>query len=178
MNSIQFVKAELTSFIRKFPKTRVRLEIDSDSNSHYIEIVPNEIYKLDSSYIAWESEIFDNFVEKYPDENIYFISDDAIIGLDRIDFELVGSSFTSILNVNYDCFYNFNQVVSSVNIISEPLFLGLSTYIPSSEIITGSFESFITSSIDNSNNDINEFSTIIDNSKLETKLENSFPLAA
>lgn len=113
MKSIEFVRSELSAFIHQFPKTRVRLEIDTDSKSHYVEIVPNDVYNLDSNYIAWESEVFDNFIEKFPDENIYFISDDALVGLDRIDFEFIGIAFKSILSINNEFVqnttHNFNR---------------------------------------------------------------------
>lgn len=86
----EYIISELKSFISDFPKTRVRYEHDNFSETHFIEIVPNEIYHLDTRYMQWESEMFDRFVSMYPAENICFISDDALVGLDKIDFELYG----------------------------------------------------------------------------------------
>jgi hypothetical protein len=37
--------------------------------------------------------MFDEFVDQFPLENIGFISDDALVGLDNIDFELKGIYF-------------------------------------------------------------------------------------
>ena len=91
-----YIISELKSFINDFPKTRVRYEHDNSSETHFIEIVPNEIYHLDTQYMQWESEMFDRFVSVYPEENICFISDDALVGLDRIDFELKGHEFISL----------------------------------------------------------------------------------
>jgi hypothetical protein len=178
MKSIEFVKSELSAFIHQFPKTRVRLEIDTDSKSHYVEIVPNEVYNLDSNYIVWESEVFDNFIEKFPDENIYFISDDALVGLDRIDFELIGIAYKSILSINNEFVQNINQIVNWINIKNLPVFSGLSTYRYDTEIISGSFGSSISSSYQNTITELNDFSSKTVNTKLEPEFENSFPLAA
>lgn len=92
-----YIKSELKSFIIKFPKTRVRYENDTNSNTHSIEVVPNEIYRLDKDYITWEERFFDAFINEFPDQNICFISDDAIVGLDKIDFELSGKEYLSMI---------------------------------------------------------------------------------
>jgi hypothetical protein len=118
MSAFEFIIFELKSFINDFSKTRVRYEFDNLSNTHFIEVVPNEVYHLDNLYIRWESNMFDRFVQNFPDQNICFISDDAIVGLDRIDFELSGKAFvsfytTNIPELNLDA--NLIQVNNSIN---------------------------------------------------------------
>lgn len=100
MDPFQYITSELEKFISEFPKTRVRYEHDNSSETHFIEVVPNEIYHLDAQYIQWESEMFDRFIELFPEQNICFISDDALVGLDKIDFELCGNEFSSIYTTN------------------------------------------------------------------------------
>ena len=95
-----YIKSELKYFIVEFPKTRVRYENDINSNTHSIEIVPNEIYCLDKNYIDWENNLFNEFINQFPDQNICFISDDAIVGLDKIDFELSGNEYVSMIPNN------------------------------------------------------------------------------
>ena len=95
MNSYEYIISELNKFIFEFSKTRVRYEHDYSSETHFIEVVPNEIYHLDNHYIQWESKMFDHFIDKFPEENICFISDDALVGLDKIDFEIFGKEFVS-----------------------------------------------------------------------------------
>lgn len=102
-----YIKSELKKFIIEFPKTRVRYENDNNSNTHSIEIVPNEIYRLDKEYINWENGFFIEFINQYPDQNICFISDDAIVGLDKIDFELSGKEYISV-DIFIPTSYSFN----------------------------------------------------------------------
>jgi hypothetical protein len=116
MLPLEFIKSELKNFIVEFPKTRVRYDNDVNSNTHSIEIVPNEVYRLDKDYINWENDFFDRFINEFPDQNICFISDDAIVGLDKIDFELSGKEFVSMIptNVIVNCLQlNPNSIRSS-----------------------------------------------------------------
>ncbi|TRX43049.1 hypothetical protein [Flavobacterium restrictum] len=100
MLPFEFIKSELKNFIIEFPKTRVRYEMDDNSSTHSIEVVPNEIYRLDKNYIIWEDNFFDEFINQFPDQSICFISDDAIVGLDKIDFELSGREYISMIPNN------------------------------------------------------------------------------
>jgi len=109
MNPVEYIKSELEIFIKRFSKVRVRYEHDKKAIIHTIEIVPNEIYHMDDEYILWESEMFDKFVALYPTENICFISDDALVGIENaiyikegIDFALFSAkkaSFSFDLNL-------------------------------------------------------------------------------
>lgn len=121
MLAFEYIKSELKDFINGFPKTRVRYEIDINSNTHSIEVVPNEIYHLDKDYINWENLFFDKFINKFPDQNICFISDDAIVGLDKVDFEISGKEYLSIIPNNVtdsDLQLKPNSINSSSNAIS------------------------------------------------------------
>jgi hypothetical protein len=178
MKSIEFVRSELSAFIHQFPQTRVRLEIDTDSKSHYVEIVPNEVYNLDSNYFAWESEIFDNFIEKFPDENIYFISDNALVGLDRIDFELIGIAYESILTINSNFIQHIHQTINVVNKNNIAVALGFSTYNYNSKIIFGSYGSSFSSSSHPVIMHPNDFLGKTVNAELQPEFENVFPFAA
>jgi hypothetical protein len=100
MTPPKYIIQELNDFILKFPQTRVRYEYDELSDAHFIEVVPNNIYYLDEAYIAWESDLYDKFIASYPDQNICFISDDAVVGLENIQFELIGSIFEILYSTN------------------------------------------------------------------------------
>lgn len=112
-----YIISELESFMNDFPKTRVRYEHDNSSETHFIEIVPNEIYHLDAKYLQWESEMFDRFIELFPEENICFISDDALVGLDKVDFELKGADYVSLYSTCNKEQYIDNTVINTKTVI-------------------------------------------------------------
>ena len=105
MTPNEFIISKLQSFIHEFPETRVRYEHDKLSDTHFVEVVPNDVYYLNERYLAWESKMFDEFVDQFPHENIGFKTDDALVGLVNIDFELKGLHFDLI------CSSSINSII-------------------------------------------------------------------
>ncbi|MGL4852251.1 MAG: hypothetical protein ACRC3Z_06360 [Phocaeicola sp.] len=81
MKSKEFIINELKEFILKFSNMRIRYEFDEISFVHTVEVLPNEKYHSDQLYMEWESDMFDRFTERFPYENICFVSDDAVYGI-------------------------------------------------------------------------------------------------
>lgn len=100
MLAVEFIKSELSKFVKSYPKVRVRGEFDSEIKSYFIEIVPSELFNFNELYIEWEKSLLEEFIMQFPNENLFFISDDALVGLDRIDFELYGTEYQSIPTTN------------------------------------------------------------------------------
>ena len=99
MSSNDFIRSKLNEFIKRFSQTRVRYEYDHNALVHVVEVLPNEVYHSDSDYIQWEDEISHQFIDKFPTENICFISDDAIAGIENPELALEGleyAPFTSL----------------------------------------------------------------------------------
>ena len=104
MNSLEatsLIKEALNGFVKLFPKTRVRYEFDINANVHCVEIIPNHIYQLKNDYIEWENNFTNNFIALFPDQNICFFSEDAIVGIKNIQFELEGSRFAQLTSTIY-----------------------------------------------------------------------------
>lgn len=90
MEAKNFIYNELKVFIKKFSKTRVRYEYDQNALVHVIEVLPNEVYHLDNDYICWENDLFNRFITQFPTENICFISDDALVGIENPELVIEG----------------------------------------------------------------------------------------
>ncbi|MDR0864276.1 MAG: hypothetical protein LBO74_05010 [Candidatus Symbiothrix sp.] len=100
MDAKQYIVNELGTLVVKFPNVRVRYEYDENALVHCIEVIPNEIYHLNDEYILWENEMTDKFIEFFPTQNICFISDDALVGIENIELTLYGKYFTPVSTVN------------------------------------------------------------------------------
>ena len=99
MESENYIIQALDKFITEFPRTRVRYEHDKISFAHIIEIIPSDTYHNDDKYIQWEDELFCKFIDLYPTENICFITDDSIAGIENPIYTKEGleyAPFTSI----------------------------------------------------------------------------------
>ena len=115
MKSKDYIRSKLNSFIENFSQTKVCYQFDENLMTHYIKVVSNSIYHNDKRYIDWELKLYDEFVEIFPGENICFISDDSddiLLDLDNIDYELMGSSFIdSMFNTN-NTFKNIHEHIN------------------------------------------------------------------
>jgi len=99
MNSTEHIIKKLNELIVLFPKIKVRYENHIDSKTHFIEVIPAEIYHLDKEYNSWENDFFDLFTNKYYNENICFISNDSNVKFVNIIFQGKGKYFDSISSV-------------------------------------------------------------------------------
>ncbi len=93
MKGKEFIIKCIDELVNKFPNSKARYEGHELSNTHFIEVIPNEFYKLDEEYQKWEEEITFKFIDTFPDECICFISDDAIVGIENVDHEAQGEDY-------------------------------------------------------------------------------------
>ena len=113
MDSKHFIYEELNAFIIQFSQTRVRYEYDHNALVHVVEVLPNEVYHSDSDYIQWEDEISHQFIDKFPTENICFISDDAIAGIENPELVLEGLKYAPITSLQKTI------IIPNTNIIND-----------------------------------------------------------
>lgn len=79
--SSEMLTAELESLVGRFPYLTVRYEYDVLSDSHCVEVRPKDAYQNDEAYIEAEMEISDRFDQLFPGQCLYFISEDALVGV-------------------------------------------------------------------------------------------------
>ena len=122
MNASDFITSGLREFIKIFPQTKVSYEFDIYASTHYVEVIPSDVYHLDANYIEWENSFFNAFISQFPDQNICFISDDAPINLEEVSFELTGKEYISGISfinaLDYfvrDVNVNFNEELGLQN---------------------------------------------------------------
>lgn len=93
MDSVNFVRDELNLFIQRFSATCVRYEYDPQALVHTVEVLPSKVYHTDKEYIAWENDLYNRFVNKFPCENICFTTEDSPVSVEKPDMELFGDGF-------------------------------------------------------------------------------------
>lgn len=93
MESKNFVHEELKQFVKRFAASCVRYEYDPHALVHMVEVLPGKVYHTDKEYIAWENDIYNRFVNKFPCENICFTTEDSLVSVEKPDMELFGDGF-------------------------------------------------------------------------------------
>lgn len=120
MEAKLYIIEALKNFVTLFKKTRIRYEHDEIASVHTIEVLPKQFYHLDKDYIEWEKDFYHSFVQKYPLESICFVSDDAIVGVERTDYMSIGLEYDyfSMVKESQQSFRTPNVKIES---ISQPL---------------------------------------------------------
>jgi hypothetical protein len=95
MNAKEFIINHLNSFIEEFNNARVRYGYDALAQQHIIEVLPQCVFDS-KEFLDWECDMYDKFVLEYPGEVIGFISEDALVGIDKVDFESEGNLYSAI----------------------------------------------------------------------------------
>ena len=93
MESKNFVHEELKQFVKRFAATCVRYEYDPHALVHMVEVLPGKVYHTDQAYIAWEDDMYNRFIKKFPCENICFTTEDSPVSVEKPDMELFGDGF-------------------------------------------------------------------------------------
>ena len=100
MTPREFLISKIKELVILLPNTKVRYENHELSKTHFVEVVPKSIYHNDNIFSAWEEDVTFEFIQIYPDQNICFISDDAIVGITTIDYEQKGNLYDVPFSIN------------------------------------------------------------------------------
>lgn len=89
MKAKEFIINHLNSFTEEFNNAKVQYGYDELAQAHIIEVFPQSVFDS-KDFLDWECDMFDKFVLEYPGEVIGFISEDALVGIEKVDFESQG----------------------------------------------------------------------------------------
>ena len=97
MSSKDFVIDKIKKFLQSFKNVKGRYEYDELARLYTLKITSQSIYDSET-FDQWESSMFDDFVQNYLEENIGFISEDALVGIDKITYVEKGPDFVCLKN--------------------------------------------------------------------------------
>ena len=80
----------------------LKYEYDKYSMMHIVEVMPLETYKEKESYINWEIDLTNQLADKYPTEEILFVSEDSLTKVTAPSFTLLPKlTISSTKNNNF-----------------------------------------------------------------------------
>ena len=92
MVAFDYLKEQLTEFVKTFKNVKVNYEYDQLANLHTIEVLPQVVFDSDE-FAIWECDFFERAYDAIPYEDISFISEDAYVGIEHIDWSIQGSDY-------------------------------------------------------------------------------------
>lgn len=101
MNSVEFLKNKIKVLVEDIPYIQCRYEVDEFSQSHYVEVTPSDVYRKDKRFIEGENKVSIEFIEKYPFENLTFLSSGDIFEVEHPILTCKGKDFVQIEEFSY-----------------------------------------------------------------------------
>ncbi|WP_333696548.1 hypothetical protein [Flavobacterium sp.] len=102
-----YIIEKINDLVSVFPSLKVSYQIDNYSNSNYIKVIPKKDFESNLEYQKFETELIIEFIEKYPFDEIVFVTDDCLIDIDKPIYEIEGSLFIqNYLEWNSDLWSN------------------------------------------------------------------------
>jgi hypothetical protein len=92
MEISDYIKMKLTDLVKKFSEARARYEYDQYANQHVIEILPQSVFQSDQ-FLDWMVKFCEESITRFPTEDIGFISEDAVVPLEKVDFSVQGAKY-------------------------------------------------------------------------------------
>lgn len=100
MEMKEFFKEKIDQLVSIFTNAKVSYEYDQLDGTHFIEVLPQDIYDSDE-FLDWECETFKEFISAYPCENICFISEDASVTIENIEYAKEGIDYIKPLCLSF-----------------------------------------------------------------------------
>lgn len=95
MAVLDYLRKQLTDFVSSFKNAKVNYEYDELAEIHTIEILPKSVFDSDE-FAKWESDFFVKAYSEIPGEDVGFISEDAYVGIEHVDWTIQGDEYEEV----------------------------------------------------------------------------------
>ncbi len=114
MKSQDYIIEKLKETSQKFPKLKFTYFADQDLKTNYIKTEPEKDFLENQSYMDYETAFIMDFIDKFPYEEITFISNNNVVDLPKKVLEISEGLFIPAQNSTSDK----NQVVDYDSVLA------------------------------------------------------------
>lgn len=108
MKSIEYLKNKLSTLFSEISGIKIRYEFKVSTNTHIIEVLPVTFFDSNEEYIKQELQIEEDFENRFPEEDILFISKGSLSEIQRPNYTWGYEDFEFDLNnVSNDSNFEF-----------------------------------------------------------------------
>lgn len=86
MTPIKYITTSLKKLSLSISNISIKYAYDNDSKFHIIEVSPEEVRRGNSQYMEWEKNIWDEFYDLYPEEDLLISEPDNTNNMDNVLF--------------------------------------------------------------------------------------------
>lgn len=93
MAVLEYLKKQLTDMVNTFKNAKVNYEYDEIARIHTVEVLPQSVFDSDE-FAKWECRFFEDAFKAIPGEDVGFISENAYVGIEHVDWSLQGNDYS------------------------------------------------------------------------------------
>lgn len=109
MNAKEFIIASIKDIVYLFNNVQCRYRYDDFCESHYIEIIPANVFKDSKELKNYRGQILDAFYERFKNESIVFLTEGSHIKMGQEEFKISGDKFLPFSSVSWRDFFKYQQ---------------------------------------------------------------------
>ena len=102
MNATEFIKSRLSDISDKIPEIGLKYAYDKTTSFHIIEVYPEDVRRGNDSYLEWEYNMWKDFREMYPEEDILISEVDETNDMGNMIFTKTPADKLHIPNLDSD----------------------------------------------------------------------------
>jgi hypothetical protein len=120
-NARTFIISRLSAIVENITVLRILYKFDVYSSEHLIKVLPSSESKGNINYHKFEEDLLFESIEKFPFDNLIFLTEGDWIDIKQPEKEFVGShyltnSIISKLKTGFNPIFNDNELFSFTNI--------------------------------------------------------------
>ena len=119
MAVLEYLKKQLTDLVNTFKNAKVNYEYNEIARIHTVEVLPQSVFDSDE-FAKWECRFFEEAFRAIPGEDVGFISENAYVGIEHVDWSLQGVDYFVVDNM-LDEHISQNQSKEPVDVSSQTL---------------------------------------------------------
>lgn len=119
MAVLEYLKKQLTDLVNTFKNVKVNYEYDEVARIHTVEVLPQSVFDSDE-FAQWECHFFEEAFRVIPGEDVGFISENAYVGIEHVDWSLQGDAY-SVEDEMLDDHISQNQSKEQVDVSNQIL---------------------------------------------------------
>jgi hypothetical protein len=91
--AVNFIKSKIDYLVNKYPNIKVTLEVDSFSESYYLQVLPAHFFITDKNFLEDETNILLEFINLFPYQSITFCTEGDFYEIQNEDYISIGKDY-------------------------------------------------------------------------------------
>jgi len=94
MNSTKYIISRIDELVKQFPSVKLSYQMDEWSETHFIEVLPKDYFECyHDNFVAAQNKIVLDFIQRYPEEGLAFITKDDLFLVDNPVYFKSGANY-------------------------------------------------------------------------------------